>query len=47
MQGTLRAFFLADESAGKSKAARIAMMAMTTKSSISVNARKTLIRFLF
>jgi hypothetical protein len=40
------AFALADASAGKSNAAKMAMMAITTNSSISVKARKNFIRSL-
>jgi hypothetical protein len=39
LQLVVHAFFLAADNAGSSIAARIAMMAMTTSSSTSVNAR--------
>ncbi|HEY5344746.1 MAG TPA: hypothetical protein VIK62_00210 [Verrucomicrobiae bacterium] len=42
MQDVLCAFVFADESAGNKSAARIAMMAMTTSSSTSVNAKSFL-----
>jgi hypothetical protein len=44
-QATVAAFALARERAGKSIAARIAMIAMTTRSSINVNARPLANRF--
>jgi hypothetical protein len=42
LQLVVHAFCLADDNAGNNNAARIAIIAMTTRSSINVNARREL-----